>query len=181
VRFEETGLPPACLVIAEPRSDERGSFSRLHCEREFAAAGLDQRVVQTNLSRTHHRGTIRGMHYQVPPSSEAKLVRCISGRIYDVIIDLRRDSPKFLRHFGVELGESAETALYVPAGFAHGFQTLEDDAVVLYQMTDFYAAELGRGVRWNDPAFGIVWPLNHPALNERDANYPDFNVAATFV
>jgi dTDP-4-dehydrorhamnose 3,5-epimerase len=151
---------------------------RLHCEREFAAHGLPARMVQTSLSRSQRRGTVRGMHFQWPPSREGKLVRCVRGRIHDVVIDLRPDSPTYARHIVVDLAASDARALFVPAGLAHGFQSLEDDVEVLYQMTDYYEPTLAAGVRWNDPAFGIDWPIVDATLSERDAAYPDFDAEA---
>jgi dTDP-4-dehydrorhamnose 3,5-epimerase len=175
MRFIETSLPGIMLVEGEPSPDARGSFVRLHCEREFGERGLAARMVQTSLSRTTRRGTVRGLHFQWPPAAEAKLVRCLRGRIFDVVVDLRPDSPGFGRHFCAELSADEPIAVYIPPGFAHGFQTLMDDCDVLYQMSDFYVAELGSGVRWNDPAFGIAWPLPCAAIHERDAAYTDFD------
>jgi dTDP-4-dehydrorhamnose 3,5-epimerase len=175
MRFIETSLPGVVRVEGEPSVDARGSFVRLHCEREFSQRGLAARMVQTSLSRTASRGSVRGLHFQWPPAAEAKLVRCLRGRIFDVVIDLRPDSASFGRHFCTELPEDEPIAVYIPTGFAHGFQTLDDDCEVLYQMSDFYAADLADGVRWNDPAFGIAWPLPCTAIHERDAAYADFD------
>jgi dTDP-4-dehydrorhamnose 3,5-epimerase len=174
VIFRETHLPGAFLIDIEPRVDERGLFARVWCREEFAAHGLDTRVAQMSVSVTRRRGTLRGMHFQAPPFAEAKLVRCVRGRIHDVIIDLRRQSPTFRQHLGVELAADTRRALYIPEGFAHGFQTLVDDVEVEYQMNAPSAPEASRGVRWNDPAFGIEWPLASPLLHPRDAAYPDF-------
>ena len=174
MRFLETDLVGAVLVEPEPFADERGLFARTWCAREFAAHGLDPRLVQASTSLSRRRGTLRGMHLQAPPHAEVKLVRCTRGAIYDVIIDLRPASPTFLRHLGVTLTEQNRVALYIPEGCAHGFQTLVDDSEVLYQMSAFHAPAAARGFRWNDPAFGITWPSPAPILNERDASYPDF-------
>jgi dTDP-4-dehydrorhamnose 3,5-epimerase len=180
MRLHETGLPGAWLLEHEPIADERGFFVRTWCTRALAAAGLPLMFVQGNLSGNRRRGTLRGLHYQRPPSREGKLVRCSRGEIYDVIVDLRCDSPTFLRHFGVTLTAASVQSLYVPPGFAHGFQTLTDEAEVTYAMTDFYQPEVSDGVRWNDPALGIAWPLGAPAvISPRDASYPDL-VPATF-
>jgi dTDP-4-dehydrorhamnose 3,5-epimerase len=178
MRFQALDLAGLCQVEAEPATDARGAFMRLHCEREFAAHGLPARMVQTSLSRSTRRGTVRGMHFQWPPSREGKLVRCIRGRIHDVVIDLRPGSPTYARHVALQLTASDPGALFVPEGLAHGFQTLDDEVEVLYQMTDSYEPSLGAGVRWNDPAFGIEWPIAAAALSERDAAWPDFDAEA---
>jgi dTDP-4-dehydrorhamnose 3,5-epimerase len=168
-------LPGAAVVELEPNIDERGLFARTWCSREFAEAGLPSTIVQSNLSQTRLRGTIRGLHYQRPPSREGKVVRCIRGGAFDVIVDIRPDSPGFLKHLGVELSAANRLALYIPPGFAHGFQTLEPDTEVWYQMTDFYQPGVTGGLRWNDPAFAIRWPLEPTTMNERDATYPDLD------
>lgn len=166
-------------IALEPHEDERGSFARIFCRREFDASGLDSTVAQCNLSANRKRGTLRGLHYRAAPSEEAKVVRCVQGAIYDVAVDLRPGSPTRLRHHAAELSADNGLALYVPPGCAHGFQTLEDDSVVLYLMTDFYQPELGRGVRWNDPAFAIPWPIEDPVMLDRDREYPDFDDSVT--
>lgn len=168
-------LPDACVVELEPHVDDRGFFARTWCSREFAEAGLPTAIVQTNLSQTQPRGAIRGLHYQRPPSQEGKIVRCLKGGIFDVIVDVRPDSPAFLRNVGVELTSVNRRALYIPPGFAHGFQTLEHETEVWYQMTDYYQPGLGGGLRWNDPALGIEWALTPTTMNERDASYPDLD------
>ncbi len=174
MRFEKTSISGVVLVEIEAHRDVRGLFARTFCEREFATAGLPTRFVQSSMSRNTRRGTLRGMHYQMPPSEEAKLVRCTRGTIYDVALDLRRSSTTFRQWVGVELSGDSCAALFIPRGCAHGFQTLEDDVEVLYLITEFHAPDLARGVRWNDPAFGIAWPMDEPILSDRDANYPDF-------
>lgn len=175
MRFVATGLPGASLIEPDRREDERGYFMRTWCRREFAAHGIAADFPQGNLSLSRRRGTLRGLHFQLPPSREGKLVRCSRGEIYDVIVDLRCDSPAFLRHFGVVLSEANGSSLYVPPGFAHGFQTLTDDAEVAYAMGDYYDAALSSGARWDDPAFGIDWPIAAPTvMSERDRAYPDF-------
>ena len=171
----DTPLPPVVLVTFDPFTDSRGRFQRLHCQREFEAHGLPGPIVQTSLSQSARRGTVRGMHFQMPPSKEAKLVRCLRGAIHDVVIDLRFHAKTFLQHFATELDSGSNHSLYVPPGFAHGFQTLEDDTQVLYQMTDFYSPELASGVRWDDPTFGIVWPLAVSEMSSKDADFPDFD------
>ena len=172
--FTETKLKGAFIIEPERLEDARGFFARAWCQREFAAHSLSPRVVQCNISSNKKKGTLRGMHYQAAPCEEAKLVRCTMGAIYDVIIDLRPESPTFTHHVAVVLTAANRKMLYVPEGFAHGFQTLEDDSEVFYQMSEFYVADHARGVRWNDPAFGIQWPIAEPIILERDRNYPDF-------
>jgi dTDP-4-dehydrorhamnose 3,5-epimerase len=162
------------LVRAEPQEDSRGVFARTFCAGEFRAQGLDPRVAQASTSATRRRGSLRGIHWQAAPWGEAKLVRCVRGAVFDVAVDLRRDSPSFCRWVAFELDASGRDALYLPEGVAHGYQTLEDDVELLYQMSVPYHPEAGRGARWNDPAFGIAWPIPDPLLSERDAGYPDF-------
>jgi len=174
VIFTETALAGAFVIALERREDERGFFARAWCAREFAARGLEAQVAQCNLSYNRRRGTLRGLHYQVPPHEESKLVRCVRGAIYAVAVDLRAASATFRRHVATELTADNRVALFVPRGFAFGFQTLVDDTEVFYQMSEFYAPEHGRGVRWDDPAFGIHWPLPEPIMLERDRSYPDF-------
>jgi len=174
VIFVPTPLEGAYLVDLDRRTDDRGFFARTWCRREFAQMGLNSELVQCNVSYNRQRGTLRGMHWQAAPHAEAKLVRCTRGAIWDAIIDLRTDSPTYLQHFGVELTATSARALYVPEGMAHGFVTLEDDSEVSYQMSEFYEPAAARGIRWNDPAFAIAWPLNEPILHPRDASYPDF-------
>lgn len=174
VIFEETAIPGLLLIRLEPLVDERGSFARTFCAREFAEHGLDPTVVQCNTSFNAHSGTLRGMHYQAAPHGEAKLVRCVRGMIYDVVVDLRPDSPTYTKWVGTELSEDSLSMFYIPAGLAHGFQTLVDDSEVIYQMSEYYSPEHTRGVRWDDPAFEIGWPKGPQKLSERDASYPDF-------
>jgi dTDP-4-dehydrorhamnose 3,5-epimerase len=177
VNFSATTIPGVHLIIPEIKEDVRGSFARLWCAQEFTAHGLDTRVAQSSVSTNRRRGTLRGMHYQAAPFEEVKLVRCVRGAIFDVAIDLRPESPTFQRHVAVELNASNRHALYIPTGCAHGFQTLADDTEVWYQMSQSHSAEYARGVRWNDPAFGIAWPITPPTvILERDAQYPDFAV-----
>ena len=172
--FTETELKGAFLIEPERREDFRGFFARTWCEKEAAAHAINPRVVQCNVSFNHRKGTLRGMHYQKSPFEEAKLVRCTMGGIHDVIIDLRRDSPTFKRHVGAVLTADNRRMLYIPEGFAHGFQTLEDNTEVFYQMSQFYSPEHAAGVRWNDPTFGIQWPILEPIMTERDRAYADF-------
>ncbi len=162
------------MIQPEKHEDERGYFARTFCRREFESHGLNPQFVQCNVSFNKRKGTLRGMHFQAPPYEEAKLLRCTRGAIFDVIIDLRCNSSSFKRHFAVVLSAENSTMLYIPEQFAHGFQTLENDTEVFYQMSQLYAPEYGRGVRWNDPAFGIQWPPDERVINERDRNYPDF-------
>jgi dTDP-4-dehydrorhamnose 3,5-epimerase len=174
VIFTPTSLPGAFVVELERREDERGFFARSFCRREFEAAGLDPCVTQCNVSFNRRRGTLRGLHWQAAPHGEAKLVRVTRGALWDVIVDLRTGSATFGRWFGFELTADNRRALYIPVGMAHGFQTLQDDVEVFYQMSAYYVAEAQRGVRWDDPAFGVDWPIRPPVLSERDATYPDF-------
>ena len=172
--FTETKLAGAFVIELERREDQRGFFARTFCQQEFEAHGLKTQVVQCNVSFNKRKGTLRGMHYQAAPFAEAKLVRCTSGSIYDVIIDLRPASATFKQYFPVELSAENGRMLYIPEDFAHGFQTLRDDTEVSYQMAQRYSAEHARGVRWNDPAFGIEWPEGERIIIERDQNYPNF-------
>jgi dTDP-4-dehydrorhamnose 3,5-epimerase len=175
VIFHAAPLPGVFIVEPERREDQRGFFARTWCQREFAEAGLNADLVQISVSFNRRRGTLRGMHYQAAPHAEVKLVRCTRGAIWDVALDLRPGSPKFLQHFGLELSADNCTALYIPEGVAHGFQTLVPDTEILYQMSEFYAPAAARGVRYDDPAFGIRWPIAHPVLLERDRAYADFS------
>lgn len=176
MRITETKLKGAVLVEVERFEDERGFFARTWSQREFAAHGLNPRLVECNISFNKKKGTLRGMHYQAAPHGQAKLVRCTAGAIYDVIIDLRRESPTFKQWVAVELTAHNRLMLYIPEEFAHGFQTLSDDTEVLYQMSEFYAPESARGVRWDDPAFGIEWPPDERTIIARDQQYPDFTL-----
>jgi dTDP-4-dehydrorhamnose 3,5-epimerase len=172
--FTETQLRGAFVIDIEKKEDERGFFARTFCEREFAAHGLETRFVQCSISHNTRKGTLRGLHYQAAPNEEVKLVRCTAGALYDVIVDLRRDSPTFKKSFGVELSAQNCRMLYIPKQFAHGFQTLQDHTEIFYQMAQFYSPESARGVRWNDPALGIQWPPDERIINERDQTYPNF-------
>jgi dTDP-4-dehydrorhamnose 3,5-epimerase len=169
-------LAGAFIVEVEPHVDARGLFARTWCAREFQSSGLMGEMVQASISSNVKRGTVRGMHLQLPPSREAKLVRVSRGAIFDVIIDLRPDSATYLQHFGIVLSASEHNSLYIPPEFAHGFQTIEDDTQVEYHMTDVYAPELGYGIRWDDPAFAINWPIRPAAaILPRDASFPNFD------
>jgi dTDP-4-dehydrorhamnose 3,5-epimerase len=173
VTFHETPLGGAYVIEVEPMSDERGLFARTWCLREFTARGLETRIAQCSTSFNVKRGTLRGMHYQIEPFAETKIVRCTRGAIYDVIIDLRENSPTLRGHFATALTASNRKAIYVPKGFAHGFQTLEDDTEVFYQISQFYSPEHARGVRWDDPAFAVRWPEAVRAMADRDRSYPN--------
>ncbi|MEQ1826352.1 MAG: dTDP-4-dehydrorhamnose 3,5-epimerase [Pirellula sp.] len=173
--FTETKLSGAFIVDIEPRADERGFFARTYCQREFERMGLKQTTAQCNWAYNVKAGTLRGMHWRDQPSPEAKLVRVARGAIVDVIVDLRPDSITYLQHVAIELSADNHRGLYVPCMFAHGFQTLVEHTDVLYQMSEFYDPQYDRGARWDDPAFGIEWPLHHPVLNERDRSYADFS------
>jgi dTDP-4-dehydrorhamnose 3,5-epimerase len=171
----ETRLKGAYIIELDRLLDERGWFARSWCQRDFNEWGLDSRLVQCNISYNNKKGTIRGMHYQLPPCAETKLVRCTRGALFDVIIDLRPDSPTFLQWLGVELTPENGRTVYAPKGFAHGFQTLDDNTEVFYQMSEFYAPGQARGLRWNDPLFGIKWPLDVSVISDKDRTYPDCN------
>lgn len=165
-------------IGTEPKSDVRGDFARSYCIDEFRAAGIHLDIVQTNISRNTKRGTLRGMHFQDQPKPDPKLVRCTRGRIFDVAVDLRSGSNTFCRWTSAELTSEQQNALFVPAGCAHGFITLEDECDVEYAMGAAYVAELASGVRWNDPAFNIEWPFEPLVISQRDADYPDFTASA---
>jgi|SRR5215471_13356145 len=175
--FTETQLDGAYLVDLQRLEDDRGFFARTWCQREFSDRGLDAALVQCSLSYSARRGTLRGLHFQEPPFAETKLVRCIQGAIYDVIVDLRRDSQTFLQWIGMELTAQNRRALVVPKGFAHGFQTLRDDTEVFYQMSEFHAPDAARGIRWNDPLLGISWAEEVTSISPRDRGYRDLRPA----
>lgn len=175
MEFIPAPLADAYIIKPDLKEDERGFFSRSYCRNEFLEHGLNAELAQCNISYNKMRGTLRGMHYQSAPCEEAKLVRCTQGAIYDVIIDLRSDSPTYRRWHGVELSAANHLAYYVPEGFAHGFMTLSDRSEVLYHMSTFFKPEAALGVRWNDPSFGISWPAPVIVISERDASYPDFS------
>ena len=172
--FTETNLKGAFIIEPELIEDERGFFARVWTPQEFEAHGLNPVVAQCNISQNRKRGTLRGMHYQIEPHAEAKLVRCTRGAIYDVAVDLRPDSPTFRKWTAVELSAANRLMFYIPEGFAHGYQTLEDDTELYYQVSQVYAPDSARGVRWNDPTFDIKWPEDERTIIARDQNYPDF-------
>ena len=172
--FLETYVSGVFEIHPEAKPDERGFFARTWCQKEFEAQGLNTRLVQCSLSFNTRKGTLRGMHYQAAPFAEAKLVRCTSGAIYDVVLDLRPQSPKFRQSIGVMLTAEQRNMVYVPEGCAHGFLTLEDKTEVFYQMSEFYSPESARGVRWDDPSFKIVWPEKVEVISDRDRTYPNF-------
>ncbi|HUC17137.1 MAG TPA: dTDP-4-dehydrorhamnose 3,5-epimerase [Acetobacteraceae bacterium] len=177
MKFLPTPLAGAHLVELDRRGDQRGFFARLFCEHEFAAAGLESHFVQANTSFSARRGTLRGMHYQLPPAAEVKLVRCLSGALQDVIIDLRPESSTFGQWFGAELTPQNRVMMYVPRGFAHGFITLTDDTEVLYLVSAFYAPQHERGIRFDDPSFGIGWAIMPTELSDKDRAWPDYDPA----
>jgi dTDP-4-dehydrorhamnose 3,5-epimerase len=174
VRFLAGRLGGVFRVDLDLREDERGFFARSWCASELEAHGLNPRIAQCNVSFNRRRGTLRGMHFQSVPHQEAKLVRCTRGALVDVVLDLRRESPTFRQWEAFDLSEGNRTAVFVPEGVAHGFQTLADGTEVLYAMSEFYVEAAARGVRWNDPAFAITWPLPDPIVSARDASFPDF-------
>ena len=175
MNFTPTPLAGAVLVGLDRLQDERGFFARSFCSKEFMAVGLNPNVIQCNVSRNRFAGTLRGLHFQVAPFEEAKLVRVTKGAIFDVIVDLRKQSPTFTKWYGVELSEENHTALYVPEGFAHGFLTLTDDTEIFYQMSNYYSAQHARGFRYDDPAFAITWPGAAKVISPKDQEYPDFS------
>ena len=177
MKFLATEIHGCKRIELQKYEDSRGFFARAWCAEEFEKAGLPSNIVQSSLSYNHKAGTLRGMHFQIPPSKEGKLVRCVRGAIFDVVVDLRSDLESYLKKVTVQLDESRGTALFIPPGCAHGFQTLEANTEVFYMMTDVYEPALGRGFRWNDPAFDIDWPISGPTIHERDAEYPDFDAS----
>lgn len=176
MEFLKTKLPGVFEIHIQTKPDERGFFARTWCQKEFEAQGLAGKLVQCSLSFNKKKGTLRGLHYQMAPHEETKLIRCTQGAIYDVVLDLRPKSPAFKDWVGVELTAEKRNMIYVPPGCAHGFLTLEDQSEVTYQMSEFQDAESARGVRWNDPAFQIKWPANVKVISERDQTYPSFKI-----
>jgi dTDP-4-dehydrorhamnose 3,5-epimerase len=175
MRFVPTPLPGAFVIELDKREDDRGFFARVFCERDFAEAGLDTRFVQINNSLSKDRGTLRGMHYQLGPAAETKVVRCLRGALWDAVLDLRLGSATFGQSFGAQLSAENRRMMYVPRGFAHGFLTLEGDTEVLYLVSAFYDPSRERGVRWNDPRFAIAWPAKPRVISEKDAQQCDFD------
>jgi dTDP-4-dehydrorhamnose 3,5-epimerase len=175
MKFSKTPLVGASLIDLEKREDDRGFFARVFCEKEFNAAGLSPSIVQINNSRSARKGTLRGLHYQLSPSAEIKVVRCLRGALFDVIVDLRPDSPSYLKWFGAELNEDNRRMMYVPCGFAHAILTLTADTEALYFVSAFYAPEDERGVRWNDSRIGVKWPIEPEDVSAKDAGWPDFD------
>ena len=176
MKFTELNLPGAFLIEIEKIQDQRGFFGRLWCENEFKAHNLNTNLVQSNISLSKKKGTLRGMHFQKSPFEETKLVRCTKGSVFDVLVDLRPESPTFKKWFGVKLTEKNHKMLYVPKNFAHGFLTLEDNSEVYYLVTEFYNPEMERGIRYNDPEFNIEWPIDIEEISEKDLNHPNFNL-----
>ncbi len=175
MKFNSTPLKDAFTIDVEKRGDDRGFFARMFCENEFADHGLETRFVQVNNSLSAKRGTLRGLHYQLAPAAEVKVVRCIRGAAWDAIVDIRPDSPTFSRWFGAELSAENRRMMYAPRGFAHAILTLSDDTELVYMVSAFYAPKEERGVRWNDPRFGIDWPLQPTEISEKDNTWPDFD------
>ena len=173
--FQETKLKGAFIVELDKHEDERGFFARAFCAREFEEHGLCTQMVQANLSFSQKKGTLRGMHYQVPPASEPKFIRCVSGAVWDVIVDMRPDSPTYLEHIGVELSAENRKAIYVPDMFAHGNQALTDNAELLYLMGEYFTPGCARGLRYDDPALGIQWPQPVSVILEKDMAWPLFD------
>jgi dTDP-4-dehydrorhamnose 3,5-epimerase len=174
MKFKKTKLKRLYVINPEFKKDARGFFARSFCEKEFGERNLKFRVRQSNISYNKKRGTLRGMHYQIAPHKERKLVSCIRGAIYDVVIDLRPGSRTYCKWLAIKLVDRDYASVYIPEGFAHGFQSLTDDTVVLYQMSEFYHPESARGLRWDDPEFKISWPISPCILSKKDSGYPDF-------
>jgi len=172
--FHKTKLEKAYVLELEKRGDERGFFARTFCANEFAEHGLNTNFVQTNMSRSTQKGILRGMHFQIDGAEESKLIRVTKGKILDVIIDIRKDSPTYCEHIAIELSDENHKMLYVPEGFAHGFLTLTEIVEVNYQVSAFYTPGKEKGIRWNDPLFNIDWGIENPLLSEKDAVHPDF-------
>jgi dTDP-4-dehydrorhamnose 3,5-epimerase len=175
VRFQETPISGAFVIELEKREDDRGFFARAFCENEFRAHGLSPRIVQMNNSVSRRKGTVRGMHYQLTPKAETKVVRCMRGALFDIVLDLRKDSPTFGKSFGTELSEDNHKAMYVPKGFAHGFITLRDNTEALYLVDEFYAPTHERCIRWNDARFNIQWPAPMTVISDKDRDQKDFD------
>lgn len=175
--FKETPLKGAFTIELEKREDDRGFFARFFCINEFERHGLPKTFVQINNSLSTYKGTLRGMHYQLAPKGETKVVRCVKGSLYDVILDLRPDSPTFGQSFGAILSAENRRMMLVPQGFAHGFLTMEDHSEALYLVSEFYSPELERGIRWNDPRFKIAWPVPPTIVSDKDSKHPDFDPA----
>lgn len=176
MKFTETPLKGAFVIEIEPIEDERGFFARTYCEKEFKEHGIEANFVQNNISSNKYKGTLRGIHYQAAPFEEDKLVSCVSGAIFDVIVDIRPESSTCNKWFSVELTQSNKKLLYIPHGFAHGFQTLENNCDVFYQMGSEYMPDAARGIRWDDTTFGIEWPLKIARISDKDAGYADFSL-----
>lgn len=174
MKFTETKLKGAYLITPDFIDDERGFFARTFCHQEFQEHGLNINIVQCNISFNVRKGTVRGMHYQMPPHAEVKVIRCTAGAIVDVIIDLRPDSPTFKQWFSIELNDKNHQMLYVPEGFAHGYQTIAPRTEIFYQVSNFYHPASERGIRWDDPAFEIKWPLPVTDISKKDASHPDW-------
>lgn len=172
MKFIETPLLGAYVIELEPFRDERGLFARTFCQEEFRQIGFHKQIVQINHSLTRQKGAIRGMHYQHPPACETKLIRCVQGGVFDVMLDLRADCPTFLHHYGVELSKDNMRMVFIPEGFAHGFQTLTDDSELVYHHSAFYNPQREHGLRFNDPALAIDWPLPAGAVSPKDQSYP---------
>lgn len=177
MKYTETPIGGLFLIDLEPVEDERGFFARTFCEEEFRRRGLESHFTQCSIAFSRRKGALRGMHYQRDPHAEVKLVRCTRGGVYDVAIDLRPDSPTLGQWFAAELTAMNRRMLYVPTGLAHGYQTLEDETEISYQMSAPYHPEAAAGVRWNDPAFGVSWPLDVTVIAQRDNSYPDFRAS----
>lgn len=174
MQFHKTPLKGSFVIELDKKGDDRGFFARFYCTKEFAKQGLDSNFVQVNNSLSAHKGTLRGIHYQLSPMAESKLVRCIRGALWDVIVDLRKDSETYGKWFAQELSAENRLMMYVPKGFGHAFITLEDNTEALYMVSEFYSPELERGLRWNDPKLGIKWPVEPAVISDKDRMHPDF-------
>lgn len=175
MKFIKNNIKNSYLIALDKYEDKRGFFARVFCKKEFSKIGINLDIVQSNQSLTKTKGSIRGMHFQMEPFAETKIIKCLSGTIYDVIIDLRKDSPSFNKYFGTELSSKEKNMLIVPKGCAHGFQTLEDNTEIFYFVTQYYNPDSERGIRWNDPKFKISWPIQVTSISDKDKNWPDFD------
>jgi dTDP-4-dehydrorhamnose 3,5-epimerase len=175
--FNKTSLEGSYTIELEKRGDDRGFFARFFCVNEFEKYGLDNKIVQINNSFSKDKGTLRGIHYQLQPKAETKIVRCVKGSLFDVIVDLRQDSKTFGKWFGAVLSDENRLMMYVPKGFGHGFVTLEENTEAFYLVSEFYAPDQERGIRWNDPYLNIQWPIKPVIISEKDQSHPDFEIS----
>lgn len=170
--FSPSPLNDLLVINREPRTDERGSFARVFCQDELQKAGINFSIVQINQGFSNHKGTLRGLHHQISPKEEGKIFQCLKGKVFDVSVDMRENSPTYMKWFGIELSEDNNTMVYIPKGFSHGYQTLTDNTLVEYFVSEFYSPEFEKGIRYDDPAIGITWPIDNPILSDKDKSWP---------